>query len=313
MDTALLITILFVIGITCEAMTAALSAGRQKMDLFGVMALAALTGLGGGTIRDIILDAYPLTWVEEPIYLVIVLVAAVVTVSLSFLMHYFRMLFLILDAVGLSVFAVIGTRVALELGHGYVIACVAAVLNGVSGGVLRDIMSDRVPLVFSKELYASIAVLATSVYMGLIWLGVDENITIVLTLMIAFLTRLLAIHLRLSLPVFDYRGEDQPVDPRLRLSVQLMRRGLRKARRRSGFDAARYALLNRRNERRNERRNGRRNGRRGERRGAGEGDDSPGVREDARRRRDTSGSEQSWPPRRPGAGDEGETGPPVPR
>ncbi len=287
-DTALLMTILFVIGITCEAMTAALSAGRQRMDLFGVMALAALTGLGGGTIRDIILDSYPLTWVEEPIYLIIVLVAAVITVSLSFLMHYFRVLFLVLDAIGLSVFALIGTRVALEMGHGYVIACVAAVLNGVSGGVLRDIMSDRVPLVFSKELYASIAVLATSVYMGLSWLGVDENITIVLTLMITFLTRLLAIQFKAGLPVFDYRGRDQPVDPRLRLSVQLMRRGLRRARRRTGFDAARYALLNRRNNRK-------RRQRRDSGNGNGNGRDGSTTAERPEER-DGKDREQRWPP-----------------
>ncbi|AGF71647.1 trimeric intracellular cation channel family protein [Corynebacterium halotolerans] len=291
MDTAQLMAILFVIGITCEAMTAALSAGRQKMDLFGVMALAALTGLGGGTIRDIILDSYPLTWVEQPIYLLIVLGAALITVSLSFLMHYFRTLFLVLDAIGLSVFAVIGTRVALELGNGYVIACVAAVINGVSGGVLRDLMSDRVPLVFSRELYASIAVLATTVYMGLLWLGVDENITIVVTLLAAFTTRLIAIYFRMGLPVFEYRGADQPMDPRLRLSVQLMRRGLRKARRRTGFDAARYALLNRRHDRR---------GRRG--RPDRSGERRPSAED---RRRDEPGREQRWPP--------GPDGPTAPR
>ncbi len=246
MDTAQLITVLFIIGITCEAMTAALSAGRQRMDLFGVVALAALTGLGGGTIRDILLDDYPLTWVEEPVYLVIVVVAAIITVSLSFLMHYFRVLFLVLDSVGLAVFSVIGTQVALGLGHGYVIACVAAVVNGVSGGVLRDLMSDRIPLVLSKEIYASISILATTVYMSLLWLGLDENWVIVITLITAFATRLIAIYFGMGLPVFDYRGKNQPVDPRLRLSYQLMRRGVRTARRRAGLDAARYALLNRR-------------------------------------------------------------------
>ncbi|NLP39874.1 MAG: trimeric intracellular cation channel family protein, partial [Corynebacterium pollutisoli] len=86
-DTAQLLVVTFVIGITAEAITAALAAGKQKMDLFGVVALAALTALGGGTIRDMVLDTYPLTWVEQPIYLIIVVVTALVTVSLSFLMH----------------------------------------------------------------------------------------------------------------------------------------------------------------------------------------------------------------------------------
>lgn len=249
-DTAHLLTVLFVVGITAEAITAALAAGRQKMDLFGVVALAALTGLGGGTIRDMILDTYPLTWVEDPIYLIIVVVAALVTVSLSFLMHYFRKLFLLADAVGLATFSVIGTQIALEQGHGFVIASVAAVVNGVSGGVLRDLMSDRMPLVFSKELYASISIMATGIYMSLLAAGVSENWTIVITLAAAFGIRVIAMYFGLSLPVFDYRGADQPIDPRASLSYQSMRRQLRLSRRRVTFDTSRYSLLGKLNGRR---------------------------------------------------------------
>lgn len=242
-DTAHLLTVLFVIGITAEAITAALAAGRQKMDLFGVVALAALTGLGGGTIRDMILDTYPLTWVQDPIYLIIVVVAALVTVSLSFLMHYFRRVFLLADAVGLATFSVIGMQIALELGHGFVIASVAAVVNGVSGGVLRDLMSDRVPLVFSKELYASVSILATGTYMALLAAGVSENWTIIITLLAAFGLRVIAMYFGLSLPVFEYRGADQPLDPRASLSYRSMRRSLRLSRSRITFDTSRYSLL----------------------------------------------------------------------
>lgn len=242
-DTAHLLTVLFVIGITAEAITAALAAGRQKMDLFGVVALAALTGLGGGTIRDMILDTYPLTWVRDPIYLIIVVVAALGTVSLSFLMHYFRRVFLLADAVGLATFSVIGMQIALELGHGFVIASVAAVVNGVSGGVLRDLMSDRVPLVFSKELYASVSILATGTYMALLAAGVSENWTIIITLLAAFGLRVIAMYFGLSLPVFEYRGADQPLDPRASLSYRSMRRSLRLSRSRITFDTSRYSLL----------------------------------------------------------------------
>lgn len=246
-DTAHLLTVLFVIGITAEAITAALAAGRQKMDLFGVVALAALTGLGGGTIRDMILDTYPLTWVQDPIYLIIVVVAALMTVSLSFLMHYFRRVFLLADAVGLATFSVIGMQIALELGHGFVIASVAAVVNGVSGGVLRDLMSDRVPLVFSKELYASVSILATGTYMALLAAGVSENWTIIITLLAAFGLRVIAMYFGLSLPVFEYRGADQPLDPRASLSYRSMRRSLRLSRSRITFDTSRYSLLGKNN------------------------------------------------------------------
>ena len=242
-DTAHLLVITFVIGITAEAITAALAAGRQKMDLFGVVALAALTALGGGTIRDMVLDTYPLTWVEEPVYLVIVVVTALVTVSLSFLMHHFRRVFLLADAVGLATFSVIGTQMALELGYGFVIASVAAVVNGVSGGVLRDLMSDRVPLVFSKELYATVSIMATAIYMSLLAMGVGENWTIVITLVSAFVIRVIAMYFGLALPVFEYQTEAGSDSPRSSLHYQSTRRSLRRTRNRASFDASRYSLL----------------------------------------------------------------------
>lgn len=229
-----LFSVLYVIGITAEAMTAALSAGRQKMDLFGVTLIAAMTALGGGTTRDMLLGNYPLTWVENPKYLIIVVGAAIITVYMSFLMHYFRHIFLALDALGLAVFSILGTQTALHLGHGMVIAIVAAVVTGVFGGILRDLLSDRVPLVFSGEFYASIAVVAALAYMGLRELGLAEEPAAIATVCLAFLARLGAIYFDKGLPVFDYRGAEQPVDPRLRLSARILRDGARKAKRKAG-------------------------------------------------------------------------------
>lgn len=237
------LSVLYVIGITAEAMTAALSAGREKMDLFGVLLLAALTALGGGTVRDMILGNYPLTWVEHPKYLIIVLCAAVVTVSLPFLMQYFHTLFLLADAVGLAVFAVLGTKIALELGHGVVIAMVASVVTGVFGGILRDLMSDRVPLVFSSELYAAIAVLATCVYVILGELGVAMEINAVISVCTAFVARLLAIKFNSHLPTFEHLAANQPVDPRLRLSARLVRDRMRTASRSASRMATRTFRL----------------------------------------------------------------------
>lgn len=247
MSTETLLVSLFVVGITAEAVTAALSAGRQKMDWFGVVALAALTSLGGGTIRDILLDAYPLTWVETPAFLVIVIIAALITTQLAFLAKHFERIFLTGDAIGLAAFSVLGTQIALELGHGFVIAAVAAVVTGVSGGIMRDILSDRVPLVFSQDLYASIAILTAGVYMLLLWAGVPENWTIVIALLVAFITRMSNMKNNRGLPVFAY-DESRPLDPRGQLSARYLRRGLDAAKRRAGNlrdQARRYSRLNR--------------------------------------------------------------------
>lgn len=206
----MLLTVLFIIGITAEAMTGALAAGRQKMDLFGVTMVACVTALGGGSVRDMLLGHYPLVWVENPHYLVIVTVAAIVTVLTSPLMKYFRVLFLVLDSVGLAVFTVFGIRIALEMGYGFVVALVSGLITGVMGGILRDILCNRIPLVFHKELYASVVPLGVFVYLGFKELGIDEEITVITSLLTVFIVRILAIYFKLSLPVFDYQENQAP-------------------------------------------------------------------------------------------------------
>lgn len=217
-----MLTVLYVIGITAEAMTAALAAGRQRMDIFGVLLIAAVTAFGGGVVRDVLLNHYPMRWVAEPIFLIIVLVAALITVLASFLMDYFRTIFLILDAVGLSAFAVLGTQIALSMGHGLVIATVAAVVTGVFGGILRDILCDRVPLVFSQELYASVAIIVAWVYTGIIYAGGSEHIAVPVCLISAFALRLLAIYFKISLPVFEYQDREYTRDPAGRFTLWML-------------------------------------------------------------------------------------------
>lgn len=218
-----MLTVLYVLGLTAESMTAALAAGRQRMDMFGVMLIASVTAFGGGTVRDLLFGHYPLRWVDEPIFLAIVLGAALVTVLASFLMDYFRTIFLVLDAVGLSTFALLGAQVALELGYNPLIVIVSSVVTGVFGGVLRDVLCDRVPLVFSEELYASIAILVAVMYMGMLHFNLDETIgsqlVIVICLIFAFGLRLLAIFYRISLPVFEYQEREYVRDPAGRLTM----------------------------------------------------------------------------------------------
>lgn len=218
MSVVTLLTCLWVIGITAEAMTAALAAGRQRMDLFGVVLIACVTALGGGTVRDILLGHYPLKWVAEPGYLLVIIVAALITVLASFLMDYFRTLFLVLDAIGLSAFTVLGAQIALQEGHGPIIAVVAAVVTGVFGGVLRDILCDRVPLVFSQEIYASVSILGAVVYVALMAIEIPEMVVVIVTVVACVAVRMLAIFFHLSLPVFEYQEREIPRDPANRLS-----------------------------------------------------------------------------------------------
>ena len=205
----MLLSILYIIGITAEGMTGALAAGREKMDIFGVIIIASVTAIGGGSVRDVLLGHYPLGWVKHPEYFLMVASAAVITVYvapfINHFMRYFRTIFLVLDAMGLVVYSIIGAQIAMDMGHSLTMVSIAGCIKGAFGGVLRDMLCNRIPLVFQKELYASIALFATLTYYALSTLQVEHTLAVLLTLISSFTLRLLAIHFEWGLPVFNYQ------------------------------------------------------------------------------------------------------------
>lgn len=201
----MILQILYIIAIVSEAITGALSAGRHRMDLFGVLLISLVTAIGGGTIRDIVLNMHPVTWVQHPEYVVMLCFFSMLTVTIPYVFARFDRLFLLLDALGLIAFSIIGVNKALDWGFGFVVCVIAGVITGVSGGILRDILCNKIPLVFQKELYASVSIVACILYYCLYTYTDLPNIVAVLaTLVFGFGFRVIAIRYKLSLPVFVF-------------------------------------------------------------------------------------------------------------
>ncbi len=208
-----MLTIIYIIAITTEAMTGALSAGRRSMDLFGVVLIACVTALGGGSVRDVLLGHYPLTWVEHPEYLALTGLAALFTVVIAPLMKHLKSVFLVLDALGLVAFTILGCQVALDMQQqglikeSLLICAVFGVITGVFGGILRDILCNDIPLIFQKELYASVALASALLYLGCLQLNLADEQSMIITLFGGFLFRLLAIKYLWEIPKFVYQDE----------------------------------------------------------------------------------------------------------
>ncbi|GEA61796.1 trimeric intracellular cation channel family protein [Vibrio comitans] len=204
----MLLSVLYIIGIAAEAMTGALSAGRRKMDWFGVMLVASATAIGGGTVRDILLGHYPLSWVKNPEFLVITCVAGVLTTGLAKWVIKLKGVFIRLDALGLIVFSIIGTKVAMAMGHHALICMVSALVTGVFGGLLRDLICRQTPLVLHEELYASVALIASGLYLAQLEFGIDEVTATISTLIVGYLLRMAAVRFKWRLPSFHLEAEN---------------------------------------------------------------------------------------------------------
>jgi uncharacterized membrane protein YeiH len=197
-----------IFGIIVFALSGALMAGRYKLDPFGVVVLASVTAIGGGTIRDIILQT-PVFWVVEPHYLYVILATSLLTIVLIRQPKRIPKRFLLIsDALGLALFAVLGTQKSIALGSPLPVAIVMGIITGVAGGMIRDVLCNVIPMILRKEIYALAAMLGGVLFVLFHLLGWSENEATIVAVLGALLLRLAAIYWQVSLPAFDIIDKD---------------------------------------------------------------------------------------------------------
>jgi len=201
-----MIYVLTVVAVAVGAISGALTAGRKQMDGIGVLVLASVTAVGGGTIRDVLLGVHPLFWVEDQTYLCSAAIAGLGTMWTAKIWLRYANALMIADAFGLALFTAMGAEKALNLGLGPVLVVVMGVITGVAGGIIRDVLAAEVSAVFIKgQLYASAAIAGVVVFLLLLHLGAPRSAAVCAEIAVCLGLRLAAVRWNWTVPVFHLR------------------------------------------------------------------------------------------------------------
>ncbi len=200
-------TLLYGIGLAGVAVNAAsgvLEAGRKPFDMFGMVVVALAAALGGGTLRDLLLDR-TVFWIADRSFLICAITAGMLTFGAARHWRLPPQLFLLPDALGLALFTVSGTKIAIALGHDWMIASVMGVVTGVVGGILRDVLCNEEPLIFTGTLYATPAWLGALLLAGLTEAGATPEVAALAGGGFVLTTRLAALRWNWRLPTYSAR------------------------------------------------------------------------------------------------------------
>lgn len=193
------------LGVAVFAISGALVASRKRMDVVGFALLGTVTGIGGGTVRDLLLGQLPVFWVREPAYLVACVAVAALVFLTAHLPHSRYRVLLWFDALGLALFAVTGAERALLAGAGPVVAVAMGVITAAFGGIIRDVLGGESPVVLSREVYVTAALLGATVFVAAVGLGAGREVAIALGVVAGFALRGAALSQGWSLPRYRER------------------------------------------------------------------------------------------------------------
>lgn len=201
-------------GVAVFAVSGVLTAGRKSLDWLGVAVIAVVTAIGGGTLRDVLLQRYPIFWIADGSYLLVILAAT------GFTLFYVRFwvppsrALLIADALGLAFFTIGGVQIAQQAGLSALLSILMGTITGVAGGMIRDVLCAEIPLILRKgQLYASSTIIGAALYVALERFGVTRDAAALAGMGTIVAVRFAAILWRLELPVLSLEKTDQ-VDSR---------------------------------------------------------------------------------------------------
>ena len=193
------------LAVVVSSASGVLKAGFKQFDLFGVIIIAITTGLGGGSLRDMLLDR-EVFWIQDQIFFIASLGSAIFIFITARIIVVPPRFFLVADAAGLATFAIAGTLVSLMVGAPPLLASFMGVMTGTMGGILRDVLCNEPPVVFHSPLYATISWGGSLIFIGLLYFSQDITLAAIIAGLGIFISRLLAIYYNINLPKFRFKS-----------------------------------------------------------------------------------------------------------
>ena len=189
-----------ILGTIAFAISGTLAAMHKRLDLFGVFIIAFVTAVGGGTLRDILIDRTLVSWMQDLNYVYAIIAATIFAIIIRRKIAYLRTSLFLFDTIGLGIFTIIGTEIGIQEQLHPVITVILGTLTATFGGVLRDILCNEIPVIFKKEIYAMACIAGAITFIILSNLEINTNTNYIITTLIVIIIRLVAVKFKLSLP-----------------------------------------------------------------------------------------------------------------
>lgn len=188
-----------ILGVIAFAISGVLTSMKKRMDPFGILIIASVTAVGGGTLRDILIGV-PVAWMRNLTYVYVIIATAILAVVFRNRLTYFRRSLFLFDTIGISLYTLIGIEKALAADFPAVICIAIGTMTACFGGVLRDILCNEIPVIFRKEIYATACILGGTVYFALSETNLSEIVVFIISGAVVILARSLAVYFNLQFP-----------------------------------------------------------------------------------------------------------------
>ncbi|RZK56755.1 MAG: trimeric intracellular cation channel family protein [Pedobacter sp.] len=192
------------LGTIAFAISGTFAAMQKRLDPFGVLIIAFVTSIGGGTVRDLLLGDTPVAWMRDVNYCLLILVTSLLTIYFKTQIKKFKITLFLFDSIGLGLFTMVGVQKGIVFGLSPGICVALGTITGCFGGIIRDTLLNTIPLIFRKEIYATACILGGILYFALLWFNLKTDVAKIIVIAFIFTLRIIVVRYKLALPKFGY-------------------------------------------------------------------------------------------------------------